>query len=79
MMSEGINDVTRPPSLPSSSDLLRWLPMFLPQGVEVIMIESEGITEQVSSPRYDVVATIMAEVGQQHVMFEAAEPQVFSW
>lgn len=54
-------------------------PMFLPQGVEVIMIESEGITEQVSSPRYDVVTTIMAEVGQQHVMFEAAEPQVFSW
>jgi len=43
------------------------------------MIESEGITEQVVSPRYDVVASIMAEVGQEAVMFEAAEPEVFSW
>lgn len=29
------------------------------QGVQVLMIESEGITEQVALPRYDVVASIM--------------------
>lgn len=49
------------------------------QGVNVVMIESEGITEQVASPRCDVVATIMDAVGPQSVMFEAAEPEVFSW
>lgn len=48
------------------------------QGV-VVMIESEGITEQVASPRYDVVASIMDAVGPESVMFEAAEPEVFSW
>jgi phosphosulfolactate synthase (CoM biosynthesis protein A) len=45
----------------------------------MIMIESEGITEQVSSPRTDVVASLMAEVGQDSLMFEAADPAVFSW
>ena len=43
------------------------------------MIESEGITEQVAAWRTDVVAAIMADVGAERVMFEAAEPDVFSW
>jgi phosphosulfolactate synthase (CoM biosynthesis protein A) len=51
----------------------------LAAGAHMIMIESEGITEQVREWRTEVVARIVAEVGLEHVMFEAAEPDVFSW
>jgi phosphosulfolactate synthase (CoM biosynthesis protein A) len=51
----------------------------LDAGAHMIMIESEGITEQVREWRTDVVARIVSELGLEHVMFEAAEPDVFSW
>ena len=51
----------------------------LDAGAHMIMIESEGITEQVREWRTDVVARIVAELGLEHVMFEASEPEVFSW
>ncbi|PGG95529.1 hypothetical protein AJ79_10010 [Helicocarpus griseus UAMH5409] len=52
---------------------------FLDAGVERLMIESEGITENVRSWRTDVVSQIMKELPQERVMFEAAEPAVFNW
>jgi hypothetical protein len=51
----------------------------LDAGATTVMIESEGITEQVREWRLDVVARIVAELGLEHVMFEAAEPEVFGW
>jgi phosphosulfolactate synthase (CoM biosynthesis protein A) len=51
----------------------------LDAGAHMIMIESEGITEQVRDWRTDVVARIVAELGLEQVMFEAADPDVFSW
>jgi len=51
----------------------------LDAGAHMIMIESEGITEQVREWRTDVVASIVSELGLEQVMFEAAEPDVFSW
>jgi phosphosulfolactate synthase (CoM biosynthesis protein A) len=48
-------------------------------GAYMIMIESEEITEEVSTWRTDVVATIARELGLQKVMFEAADPEVFDW
>jgi phosphosulfolactate synthase (CoM biosynthesis protein A) len=51
----------------------------LEAGADVIMIESEGITEQVREWRTDVVARIVSELGLEQVMFEAADPDVFSW
>ena len=45
----------------------------------MIMIESEGITEQVREWRTDVVARIVSELGLEKVMFEAADPDVFAW
>ena len=51
----------------------------LEAGAQMIMIESEGITEQVREWRTDVVARIVSELGLEQVMFEAAEPDVFSW
>ncbi|KMP09741.1 (2R)-phospho-3-sulfolactate synthase [Coccidioides immitis RMSCC 2394] len=52
---------------------------FLDAGVERLMIESEGITENVKSWRTDVVSTIMKELPPERVMFEAADPSVFNW
>jgi phosphosulfolactate synthase (CoM biosynthesis protein A) len=52
---------------------------FLAAGAHTVMIESEGITENVSTWRTDVAARIAAELGTERVMFEAADPAVFSW
>src|SRR5213082_1846268 len=51
----------------------------LDAGAYMIMIESEGITEEVKTWRTDVVADIARDVGLEKVMFEAAEPEVFGW
>lgn len=48
-------------------------------GVERLMIESEGITENVRAWRTEVVARIMSELPAERVMFEAADPAVFNW
>jgi len=51
----------------------------LDAGAYMIMIESEGITEEVTTWRTDVVADITRELGLEKVMFEAADPEVFGW
>jgi phosphosulfolactate synthase (CoM biosynthesis protein A) len=48
-------------------------------GAHIIMIESEGITENVDSWRTDVVAQIINALGIDRIMFEAADPPVFEW
>ncbi len=52
---------------------------FLDAGAYMIMIESEGITENVSKWRTGAVAEIIDRLGLENVMFEAADPQVFAW
>ncbi len=52
---------------------------FLDAGAYLIMIESEGITENVKAWRTDVVSQITDSLGTEKVMFEAADPQVFTW
>jgi phosphosulfolactate synthase (CoM biosynthesis protein A) len=52
---------------------------FLEAGTEIIMIESEGITENVDSWRTDVPAKFIDEIGMEKLMFEAADPDVFAW
>ena len=52
---------------------------FLEAGAEIIMIESEGITENVDSWRTDVPAKFINEIGMEKLMFEAADPDVFAW
>jgi phosphosulfolactate synthase (CoM biosynthesis protein A) len=51
----------------------------LDAGADIIMIESEGITENVTAWRTDVVASVINELGLAKVMFEAADPNVFEW
>jgi phosphosulfolactate synthase (CoM biosynthesis protein A) len=52
---------------------------FLDAGAEIIMIESEGITENVHPWRTEVPAKFIDEIGTARLMFEAAEPPVFEW
>jgi phosphosulfolactate synthase (CoM biosynthesis protein A) len=52
---------------------------FLDAGASLIMIESEGITENVSTWRTDAITAIATGLGLDKVMFEAADPEVFSW
>ncbi len=52
---------------------------FLSAGVEMIMIESEGITESVTTWRTDVPALFANALGLDKLMFEAADPAVFEW
>jgi phosphosulfolactate synthase (CoM biosynthesis protein A) len=51
----------------------------LDAGAYMIMIESEGITEQVKTWRTDVMARFIRELGTEKTMFEAADPEVFGW
>jgi len=51
----------------------------LDAGAYIIMIESEGITENVKTWRTDVVAKMIDALGLEKVMFEAADPPVFAW
>lgn len=68
--AEGTRDVT------AAIALIR---RHLDAGAQLIMIESEGITESVHTWRTDVVARIASEVGIERVMFEASDPEVFEW
>ena len=52
---------------------------FIDAGAYMIMIESEGITENANPWRTDVPATFINEVGLDKLMFEAADPEVFAW
>ena len=68
--AEGTMDVGR------AIDLAR---RHLAAGAPMVMIESEGITENVRAWRTDVVAQLVAALGLEALMFEAADPEVFSW
>src|SRR5438067_5285988 len=52
---------------------------FLEAGAEIIMVESEGITENVDPWRTDVPAKFIDELGVEKLTLEAADPDVFEW
>jgi phosphosulfolactate synthase (CoM biosynthesis protein A) len=52
---------------------------YLDAGAYMIMVESEGITENVKSWRTDVPARFIKSLGLEALMFEAADPDVFAW
>jgi len=52
---------------------------FIEAGAYMIMIESEGITENADPWRTDVPAEFINEIGLEKLMFEAADPEVFAW
>ena len=52
---------------------------FLDAGAYMIMIESEGVTENVKAWRTDVPPKLIDALGLEKIMFEAADPEVFGW
>ena len=58
---------------------IRQAERLLDAGAYMIMVESEGITENVSTWKTGVVAKFANAVGLEHLMFEAADPEVFAW
>jgi phosphosulfolactate synthase (CoM biosynthesis protein A) len=52
---------------------------FIDAGAPMIMIESEGITENIDPWRTEVPALFINELGAEKLMFEAAEREVFAW
>jgi phosphosulfolactate synthase (CoM biosynthesis protein A) len=51
----------------------------LDAGAYKVMVESEGITEEVREWRTDVAFEIANGVGVENCVFEAADPDVFEW
>jgi phosphosulfolactate synthase (CoM biosynthesis protein A) len=52
---------------------------FIEAGAYLIMVESEGITENVEPWRTEIPARFIRELGPEKLMFEAADPDVFAW
>lgn len=60
-------------------DLIDRAEKCLDAGASIVMIESEGITENVSEWNTGAAASIINGVGLENVMFEAADGPVFEW
>lgn len=52
---------------------------FVDAGAYLIMMESEGVTENAHPWRVDIPAKFINGVGLEKMMFEASDPQVFKW
>jgi phosphosulfolactate synthase (CoM biosynthesis protein A) len=52
---------------------------FLSAGAYMVMVESEGVTENVSPWRTEIPAKFISALGLEKLMFEAADPAVFEW
>ena len=51
----------------------------LDAGAELLMVEAEGITEEVKEWRTDVAYQIANELGIENLVFEAPSPDMFEW
>jgi phosphosulfolactate synthase (CoM biosynthesis protein A) len=51
----------------------------LEAGADIVILESEGVTESVTTWRADVVSAFVEAFGLERLLFEAADPRVFEW
>ena len=58
---------------------IRMAERYVALGLPRVMIESEGLTENVDAPRHDIITSIASALGLERLMFEAADPAVFTW
>jgi phosphosulfolactate synthase (CoM biosynthesis protein A) len=77
----GTHIVGYKPKLRSVDDLLKEARAHLKAGAHIMMLESEGITEDLppSKWRTDVIKKLVSEFGFESWMFESSEPPVFKW
>lgn len=62
-----------------TGDLVNRVKRALDAGAGIVMIESEGITENVVKWNTAPAAAVINGVGTEHEMFEAADPPVSEW
>lgn len=58
---------------------IRMAERYFALGIPIVMVESEGLTESVKTPRTELIAQLVASLGSERLMFEAADPAVFTW
>lgn len=58
---------------------IRMAQAYFELGIPIVMVESEGLTESVRTPRAEVIAELVSSLGLDRLMFEAADPAVFTW
>jgi phosphosulfolactate synthase (CoM biosynthesis protein A) len=77
----GTHIVGYKPKLRSIGDLLEEARAHLKVGAHIMMLESEGITEDLppSKWRTDVIKKLVSEFGFESWMFESSDPPVFKW
>ncbi len=63
----------------SARGAIRLALRYFEAGAKLVMVESEGITENVRSWRTEIVERLADALGTERLMFEAADPEVFSW
>jgi phosphosulfolactate synthase (CoM biosynthesis protein A) len=63
----------------NADQAIRMAERYFGLGIALVMVESEGLTENVRTPRSDVIAQLVATFGLDRLMFEAADPAVFTW
>ena len=77
----GTHIVGYKPKLRSVDDLMNEAREHLKVGAHIMMLESEGITEDLppSKWRTDVIKKLVSEFGFESWMFESSDPPVFKW
>jgi phosphosulfolactate synthase (CoM biosynthesis protein A) len=62
-------------------DVLKEIESHIRAGAEILMLESEGITEDIPESRWrtDIVKKLVEKFGLERWMFEASDPPVFKW
>ena len=63
-----------------STDLLaQEIELALKAGAWKVLVEEEGLTENVKEKRFDVLGKIASSFDVRKLVFEACEPEVFNW
>ena len=77
----GTHIVGYKPKLRNIDDLMKEARAHLKAGAHIMMLESEGITEDLppSKWRTDVIKKLVSEFGFESWMFESSDPPVFKW
>jgi phosphosulfolactate synthase (CoM biosynthesis protein A) len=77
----GTHIVGYKPKLRGVDDLMKEARAHLKAGAHIMMLESEGITEDLppSKWRTDVIKKLVSEFGFESWMFESSDPPVFKW
>jgi len=60
-------------------EVIRMAERYFAIGIPLVMVESEGLTEGVRTPRVDLIARLVGALGADRLMFEASDPPVFTW